>query len=84
VKSCKYTVDRFEGKLAILLLRGDESIEINVNRNNLPVEVKEGDILELAVLEDGSVSNPKILAEETKDARKKAENLLKRILDKNN
>ena len=42
----KFTVDRFEGDMAVLENRDTGEI-FNVNRNDLPQEVKEGTILKL-------------------------------------
>ena len=45
------TVDRIEGELAVLLLRGDEKIKFN-----LPVVflagIKEGDVINIAITKD--------------------------------
>ncbi|WP_421381726.1 DUF3006 domain-containing protein [Bacillus salacetis] len=78
----KYTLDRFEGSLAVLLLRKDESVQLDVSKEKLPEHVKEGDIIELEQSEDGSIVNAVILEDETNEAKKKAENLLKKLLNK--
>lgn len=79
----KYTVDRFEGDLAVLLLRNGETVQKDVPREQLPDDVQEGDILEVQFSADGKVLDVKVLTEETESARKKAEDLLQKILDKN-
>lgn len=79
----KYTVDRFEGDKAVLLLRADESIHIDVERNQLPANLKAGDIVEVDFDSDNNVVDAKVLKEETEAARKKASELLQKILDKN-
>lgn len=80
----KYTVDRFEGELAVLLLRKDESIQKDVPRSQLPDQTKEGDILEVQFLDDGKIVQANILANETESAKKRADDLLQKILNKNN
>lgn len=77
----KYTIDRFEGELAVLLLRKDESVKVDVPRSQLPEEVKEGDILKVKFAKDGQVTDAIILKEETEAARKKAEELLRKIFE---
>ncbi|MGD7021792.1 DUF3006 domain-containing protein [Rossellomorea vietnamensis] len=79
----KYTVDRFEGSLAVLLLRKDESIQIDIPKKELPDKIKVGDILELEQSEDGSIKNAIILKDETLDAKRKAEDLMQKLLNKN-
>lgn len=44
----KVTVDRFEGEIAVLLVRPEETRQILVPRELLP-GVREGDLLELTV-----------------------------------
>lgn len=79
----KYTIDRFEGNKAVLLLRKDESVQMDVPRNQLPEEVVEGDILEMVFDSDMNIVKVNILVEETKSARKQASDLLKKIIEKN-
>ncbi|WP_453993252.1 DUF3006 domain-containing protein [Bacillus nitroreducens] len=78
----KYTVDRFEGHLAVLLLRDNERIQININRDELPSDLQEGDIIHLDLNEDGSIKYVEILHEETAQARKTAEDLLEKLKNK--
>lgn len=78
-----YIIDRFEGDYAILLLRNDESIQIDLLRESLPNSAKEGDIIEVSFDNNNNVIESKILKEETESAKKRAENLLKKILEKN-
>ncbi len=79
----RYTIDRFEGDVAVLLVREDESQQIDLPREQLPKGAKEGDILEVELSADNKVVNAKVLNKETNTARKKAENLLQKLLDKN-
>lgn len=75
VKSGKYTIDRFEGQLAVLLWREDESVELLLDKKELPPEAEEGDILELQFSSE-QLTSAVILKEETAAARKKAQDLL--------
>jgi hypothetical protein len=45
------TIDRFEGDVAVLLV-GDEGTVVNVNRSDLPTEVRQGDVLRLEATVD--------------------------------
>ena len=47
----KATIDRIEGKIAVLLL-GDESIKLNIPLSQLPDGCKEGDILNISIERD--------------------------------
>ncbi len=79
-----YTVDRIEDKkIAVLLLRENESIERHVDINLLPVQIREGDIIAASFYDDGSVNEIKVLKNDTASAKQTAEDLLKKILDKN-
>ncbi|MGJ9460275.1 DUF3006 domain-containing protein [Oceanobacillus sp. CF4.6] len=79
----KYTIDRFEGNIAVLLLRANESEQIDVPRDQLPASAKEGDILDVQLNVENKVINASILEKETETAKRKAENLLQKILNKN-
>lgn len=81
MKSGKYTIDRFEGELAVLLLREDETVEVFKNRSELPKGANEGDILSLEFDSDKLVT-VNILNEETYQARKSAQDLLNRLKNK--
>lgn len=62
----KYTIDRFEGKYAVVELKSEEFI--NVPRKAIPPEAKEGDIIVVAV--DNA---------ETKERKEKIEKMMKNI-----
>lgn len=79
----KYTVDRFEGDFAVLLLRENEEKQFDVKKENLPSEVKEGDILDIEYNSDGSIKNVQILKQETNQAKKRAEDLIQKLVNKN-
>ncbi|MEC3884617.1 DUF3006 domain-containing protein [Halobacillus sp. HZG1] len=78
----KYTLDRFEGNYAVLLYRPDETVIVNAEKDNLPANAKEGDILDVQFAKDGSLKDATILEDETKKAREKAENLLNKLRNK--
>jgi hypothetical protein len=82
VKSNKYTIDRFEGHLAVLLLREDETIEKVIPKEQLGSSSREGDILEISFDESGGVKQVDYLREETVIAREKARDLLNKLKDK--
>lgn len=79
----KYTLDRIiDNKVAILLLMDDETVQRDVSVEQLP-KVSEGDILEVTFNEDNTVKYATVLKKETEDTREQAEQLLKKILNKN-
>ena len=48
----KYTLDRFEKDKAVLLQKGNETLEKILNRVQLPENIKEGDIVEVFLHDD--------------------------------
>lgn len=64
LENVKYTIDRFEGNIAVLENRDSREI-LNVDRNNLPKDAKESDILKY---KDGKFEIDK---EETKTAKER-------------
>lgn len=78
----KYTVDRFEGDKAILLLRKDESVQRDVDRKLLPSQTKEGDILNIEFKEKDDLK-AEILKQETSEAKQRAEKMIAKLLRKN-
>ncbi|WP_408008447.1 DUF3006 domain-containing protein [Pseudalkalibacillus sp. A8] len=77
----KYTVDRFEGDLVVLLMKGNESVQKDVPIHQFPKDIAEGDIVK-----EESISGKiryKILHDETDDARKKVNDLLNNLINKN-
>jgi hypothetical protein len=77
-----YTLDRFESELAVLLQKGDETVEKVVKKDSLPPHVKEGDILEITFHNNGVLKEAMILKDETKNAREQAESLLEKLKNK--
>jgi hypothetical protein len=49
VENFKVTLDRIEGSIAVLLVRDEETIKINIPIFLLPAGSKEGDILDVAI-----------------------------------
>jgi len=65
----KAVVDRFEGEWAMLIVEGQP---LNVLRDALPDNVREGDCLEIEI-EEGQVVNAVIDQPETEAARQRIE-----------
>lgn len=82
MKSNKYTLDRFEGDLAVLLLRDDESIEKVIPMSKLGKKFHEGDILLVTFEENEKVLGVQFLEKETIEYRQKAKELLSKLKSK--
>lgn len=72
--SFKVTFDRIEEDTAVLLVRDDESVKIDIPLFLLPAESKEGDILDITIVKD---------VKETEDAKEKVSSLLEKLKKKN-
>jgi hypothetical protein len=70
----KFTLDRIEDSTAVLLLRDDKSIKVNIPFCLLPQESKEGDILDISIDKD---------VQETEDAKERVSALLEKLKNKN-
>jgi hypothetical protein len=70
----RVTLDRIECSTAVLLLRDEESIKINVPLFLLPPESKEGDILNISIFRD---------IQETEAAKERVSTLLDKLKNKN-
>lgn len=68
-----YTRDRIEEDIAVLLVRDDETIKINIPLFLLPEDSKEGDILEITIERD---------VQETEDAKERVSSLLEKLKNK--
>lgn len=68
----KVTVDRFEGEIAVLLVRPEETQQILVPRELLP-GVAEGDLLEITVRKEEG---------ETEEARERVSSLIEKLKQK--
>jgi len=81
VSSNKYTLDRYEGDVGVLLLKGDESQELLVSKDQLQ-GAEEGDILFVELGEGNEIKSVEILKEETKITKKMVDDLLERLKNK--
>ncbi|KKG08718.1 MULTISPECIES: DUF3006 domain-containing protein [unclassified Methanosarcina] len=70
----KVTLDRIEGSTAVLLLRDEESIKIDIPLFLLPLESREGDILNFSIVRD---------SQETEAAKERVSTLLDKLKNKN-
>ena len=74
MESFKVTLDRIEEMYAVLLVRDEESVRINIPLFLLPAESKEGDILDITIAKD---------VQETEDAKERVSSLLEKLKNKN-
>ena len=74
MESFKVTLDRIEDDIAVLLVRDEESVKINIPLFLLPAGSTEGDILDITIDRD---------AQETEDAKERVSNLLEKLKGKN-
>ena len=72
--SFKVTLDRIEENVAVLLIRDEEKIRINIPLFLLPEESREGDILDIAINKD---------VQETEEAKERVSSLLEKLQKKN-
>jgi len=70
----RVTIDRIEEGIAVLLVRDEEKIKINVPLTLLPEGSKEGDILDIAITRD---------VQETDAAKERVSSLLEKLKSKN-
>ena len=74
MESFKVTLDRIEGSIAVLLLRDEESIKIDIPFLLLPPESREGDILDISIVRD---------TQETEASKERVSALLDKLKNKN-
>lgn len=74
MKCFKVTLDRVEENLAVLLIKEEEKIKINIPLFLLPSGSKEGDILDITISKN---------LQETETAKKRVSNLLEKLKNKN-
>ncbi|MDR7665503.1 DUF3006 domain-containing protein [Methanosarcina sp. Z-7115] len=70
----KVTFDRIEEGTAVLLVRDEEMVKINIPLFLLPPESKEGDILDITVVKE---------VKETEDVKERVSSLLEKLKNKN-
>lgn len=80
--STNYTLDRYDGEYAVLVLKGDESQQQLVERSKLESYAKEGDILDVEWNADGSFKEASVLETETEQRRSDVENLINKLKNK--
>ena len=72
----QYTVDEIiDNKFAVLLDREDESIKIDIPLKDIPIKVKEGDIVNIE-LKDNKIIFAEVDIEATKKAREEVQTIL--------
>ncbi|MDG6219105.1 MAG: DUF3006 domain-containing protein [Candidatus Thermoplasmatota archaeon] len=71
--SFKVSLDRVEEGIAVLLVRDDESIKIDIPLSLLPSGSKEGDILDININRD---------EKEAEDAKKRVSSLIEKLKNK--
>jgi hypothetical protein len=69
----KATIDRIEGKLAVILIRDVESIKLDIPLILLPEGSKEGDILDIDIYKD---------EKETEAAKTRISSLIEKLKSK--
>ncbi|MEZ5334349.1 MAG: DUF3006 domain-containing protein [Methanolobus sp.] len=69
----KVSLDRVEGNIAVLLVRDEESIKIDIPMSLLPAGSKEGDILAINIVKD---------ERESEDAKERVSSLLDKLKNK--
>lgn len=70
----KATLDRIEDKIAVLLIRSEETTEVSILLSLLPEGSKEGDILNINITKD---------MQETEQAKERISSLLEKLKNKN-
>ena len=78
-----YTIDRFEGDVAVILERGNESVQRDIPVAQLPSIVQQGDVMDIEFTEDNVVRKAIILNEQTLSAKQRAEELLQKLIERN-
>lgn len=73
VENFKVTLDRIEGSIAVLLVRDEEKVKINIPLILLPSGSKEGDILDITIVRD---------EKETEAAKERVTSLLEKLKKK--
>ncbi|MCL4378714.1 MAG: DUF3006 domain-containing protein [Actinobacteria bacterium] len=78
----QYTVDEIiNNRFAVLLEREDETKKLDMPLKDIPIEVKEGDIVNL-IFEGSKIISAEIDIEATKRAREEVQNLLDELKKK--
>ena len=70
MESFKVTLDRIEENIAVLLVRNEETVKINIPLFLLPAGSREGDILDVTIVRN---------IQETEDAKERVSALLDKL-----
>nr|WP_106782714.1 DUF3006 domain-containing protein [Lysinibacillus timonensis] len=73
----QYTLDRIEKDMYVFLLKGDESQQLQVPKENITSPLNEGDIV--SIDEDGTI---RVLTEETIVKKVEVQNLIEKLKNK--
>lgn len=73
MENFKVTLDRIEEDVAVLFVRDEEKIKINIPIFLLPLGSREGDILEITITKD---------VQETADAKERVSSMLEKLKNK--
>lgn len=79
--SGRYTIDRFESNLAVLVYREDENIELITPRTLLPNRIEKGSIVHVEI-KAGALKSVKYMKKETEAIRKQNAKLLHELINK--
>ena len=82
MKRHKYTVDRIEGDIAVLLCREDESVQCDVPVKDLPKGLGEGDIVSAEFENGKAIGRVAVLKEETDRVREDVRAKIERLVNK--
>jgi hypothetical protein len=74
MNSFKVTLDRIEENIAVLLVREEEDVKINIPIFLLPEGTREGEILDITISRN---------KKETEEAKKRVSTLLEKLKNKN-
>lgn len=75
-----YTLDRFEGDYAIFLKRPAESEQLLIHRNNLQINLNQGDLVKIQ--DYGTGYNIELLQQETAKKKQQVADLMSQLRNK--
>lgn len=75
-----YTLDRFEGDYAIFLKRPAETDQLLIEKNNLQIHLKQGDIVKIK--DCGTSYKIELLANETAQKKRNISDLMNQLRNK--
>lgn len=75
----KYTVDEIiDNKYAVLLNREEETKKLDISLSDLPIKVREGDIIKLE-FKDNKIISAEVDTKETEEEREKTKKLIDKL-----